>query len=438
MKELARIISKKTGKTISDSESFLAALQDVIEGALLQNENVKVGGLGTFKLVWNKPRKSVDVTTGEEIEIQGHTKLSFTPESSLKDFVNKPFSHLETVALANANEAEIESSAPEEPLSKLIEQAVELSSLLKDINTTDEPQMSIENDVQSEQEVVDEDHSVAEQNQYSQEETIIEEDQNNIESKSVSPEMQEETAVVEDKPNVEAEMIEQTQEKTSSTNIYGTSSLYAEEDVPVKKSRKALWVSLLIIFILSILSFGVYYCYHLDYFNQSNEEVSNKETVVSVEPIQEERPTEMVESEEEEIELTDDVVAEPSQSSQPTQEVIDSAQVVIDINAIRAQHNSSFGNAVFDEERIYTEFIDEVKLTNGNRLAAIARKYLGHASFWVYVYEANMDRISNPNNIKIGTMIKVPKLKQQLIDSRDEMCVKYAKELHEFYVNKRK
>lgn len=44
-------------------------------------------------------RESVNVNTGERIEIQGHTKISFTPDSSMKDLINKPFAHFETVIL---------------------------------------------------------------------------------------------------------------------------------------------------------------------------------------------------------------------------------------------------------------------------------------------------------------------------------------------------
>ena len=44
-------------------------------------------------------RESVNVNTGERFEIQGHTKVSFTPEPALKDLINKPFSHFETVVL---------------------------------------------------------------------------------------------------------------------------------------------------------------------------------------------------------------------------------------------------------------------------------------------------------------------------------------------------
>ena len=44
-------------------------------------------------------RESINVNTGERIVISGHTKLSFTPDSALKDAVNRPFADFETTLL---------------------------------------------------------------------------------------------------------------------------------------------------------------------------------------------------------------------------------------------------------------------------------------------------------------------------------------------------
>lgn len=64
-----------------------------------KDKYVKIKGLGAFKLIDVESRESVNVNTGERFEIQGHTKVSFTPEPALKDIINKPFAHFETVVL---------------------------------------------------------------------------------------------------------------------------------------------------------------------------------------------------------------------------------------------------------------------------------------------------------------------------------------------------
>ena len=58
-----------------------------------------------------------------------------------------------------------------------------------------------------------------------------------------------------------------------------------------------------------------------------------------------------------------------------------------------------------EEELLLTE-----EITEGSRLAWIAKKHYGNKVYWPYLYEANKDRITNPSKIAIGTPIRVPKL----------------------------
>lgn len=88
-----------------DAEEFLRAFFKVSEEALFEGEIVKVPKLGSFKLIMVDARKSVNVATGEEIEIKEHYKLSFTPDSELKELVNKPYAHLDPVELDTAIQA---------------------------------------------------------------------------------------------------------------------------------------------------------------------------------------------------------------------------------------------------------------------------------------------------------------------------------------------
>jgi hypothetical protein len=69
----------------------------VIQEYLEKDGVVKVKGLGTFKLIWNEPRKSVDVSTGNTIVLPGHYKVTFMPDNEVKEKINAPYAHLETV-----------------------------------------------------------------------------------------------------------------------------------------------------------------------------------------------------------------------------------------------------------------------------------------------------------------------------------------------------
>ena len=95
--DIAKIVAKKRKITDKSAESFLVDMFDVIHEGLHADKQVKVKGLGTFKITAVKSRESVNVNTGERVVIEGHSKVSFTPETSMKERVNKPFAQFETV-----------------------------------------------------------------------------------------------------------------------------------------------------------------------------------------------------------------------------------------------------------------------------------------------------------------------------------------------------
>lgn len=98
-KELAAALANKHGLTKPEAETFISAMFDVLSEALQSDKQVKVKGLGTFKVIGVASRKSIDVNTGEPIIIDGRDKITFVPEASLRDEVNRPFAQFETVVL---------------------------------------------------------------------------------------------------------------------------------------------------------------------------------------------------------------------------------------------------------------------------------------------------------------------------------------------------
>ena len=99
IQELATILVNKGGLSNDEAVSFVNAFFDLIQEGMNIDEIVKVKGLGTFKLVNVEARESVNVNTGERVLIDSHAKISFTPDTTMKDIVNKPFSSFETVVL---------------------------------------------------------------------------------------------------------------------------------------------------------------------------------------------------------------------------------------------------------------------------------------------------------------------------------------------------
>jgi len=96
---IADTVAKKHKITVKDAEKFVSAMFDVMNEGLKTDKLVKVKGLGTFKVQAVKPRESVNVNTGERVLIEGHDKVSFTPDATMKELVNKPFAQFETIVL---------------------------------------------------------------------------------------------------------------------------------------------------------------------------------------------------------------------------------------------------------------------------------------------------------------------------------------------------
>ncbi len=99
LSDFANLLSQREGVGRREAELFVRAFFDLIENGLEQDKLVKIKGLGTFKLVSVSDRESVNISTGERFQISGHTKVTFTPDNSMKELVNRPFAHFEAIDL---------------------------------------------------------------------------------------------------------------------------------------------------------------------------------------------------------------------------------------------------------------------------------------------------------------------------------------------------
>jgi nucleoid DNA-binding protein len=99
IEDLAAVLTEKNGLPKADAQRFVTAIFDVIQDGLDRDKQVKLKGLGTFKVVDVEARESVNVNTGERVVIDSHSKISFTPDATMRELVNKPFSGFETTVL---------------------------------------------------------------------------------------------------------------------------------------------------------------------------------------------------------------------------------------------------------------------------------------------------------------------------------------------------
>ncbi len=174
LKSLVDVFASKAKITKKEANAFVKAFQNIFIDALSKDKVLKITGLGSFKVTLVNERSSIDVNTGKPIKINSHYKIVFTPDSELKNIVNSPFAHLDTIIiddvvdmsdgevnvdtlsqdLKNLSANHTVSSVPpvdevktdvqliktdneadkvESPLEKLAEQALEIKSLLADI-----------------------------------------------------------------------------------------------------------------------------------------------------------------------------------------------------------------------------------------------------------------------------------------------------------------
>ena len=98
--DFAEELSKRYEIKPEEASDFIGLMFEVLMNELdAPDKQVKIKGLGTFKVTSVGARASVDVNTGERIILEGRNKISFTPEVLLRDRVNRPFVQFETVVL---------------------------------------------------------------------------------------------------------------------------------------------------------------------------------------------------------------------------------------------------------------------------------------------------------------------------------------------------
>lgn len=362
----------RAGVSEKTAGAFLNGLVNQLINGLKSDKQVKINGLGTFKLQAVAPRKSVNVSTGEEIIIEGYNKIVFSPEAGLKELVeSRQPSDVSLQPLVFSDQPN-EGDFPIDPIKKLGEQADEIVGLLAEIESIEEPKEEPKEVVEEPKEVVPEEEP----------KVVIPEEPE--EPKVVIPEVPEMPKEPEVVIPEEPEIIVQRPKK------------------PEKKKYHFFRDVLICVLILLLLLAG-------GYFFLRSQLSGILESLLKPEQEQ----TEQVESPQ--IENPAPTLAEgegeeesPSQLDLIPEGDIPQAQILDEFNAISAGEE-------FEEP--YSDLITTEPMHEGSRLTWMAKRFYGDKRFWPYLYDANRDRISNPSNIEIGTPIRVPRLTQAQLDT---------------------
>ena len=385
--ELRRALAQRANISEKDANTFLTAFNAQLLEALKTEKQVKINGLGTFKLQAVAPRKSVDVTTGNEITIEGYNKVSFVPEAGVKELVEK-------VEAGEAVEAL-------DPIQKLGAQADEIVDILGDLGElpkeekAEEPveeaapveEPKAEEPVEETapvEEPKEEEPVIAEvpAEEPKEEEPVVEEpkEEEPIEETAPVEEPKAEEPVIAEvpaeEPKEEEPVVEEQKEEVEPLIV---------SEKPAKKKNyflRALLISFIILLILCVVGYFFLRKQVCEWFDILKEKVEKIELFNKCSA-----PSEEVEVAAAEDELVLEVPEE-------------AAEQVAESEAPKAEV----------QKAKYEELLLTEEITEGSRLAWISRKYYGHPDYWPYLYDANRDRIDDPSNVPVGTQIRVPKL----------------------------
>ena len=185
LQDIIESLIQKHSMERKDAEAFVKGMFDLIEDTLSTEKLVKIKGLGTFKLIDVDSRESINVNSGERFRIEGHSKISFIPDSALKNIINKPFSHFETVILNDGTSLEDTDVILENP-----------SNILSDESSEDLQEESLDTDNFVDESEVDEENVNAEENIETESEISEEITAENIDNNEVKIEAEEDISPI--------------------------------------------------------------------------------------------------------------------------------------------------------------------------------------------------------------------------------------------------
>ena len=424
IKELATILAKKRKLDNEAALAFVNHFFDVLSDSLRDEKMVKIKGLGTFKVVPVSARKSVDVNTGESIEISGRDKISFTPDTTLRDLVNRPFAQFETVVVndgvdftaideaAHVSQGETDVDEPEvesrsvEPLSVESRSQVKPDDVEPDVlEESQNPQVeemvedteNMVEEVGEEREVIADSQENAPASQ-SEEKEDVAEDIVTISEPEVVPAVEETehapmpVAVVDDSAKILSEVLRKQNEQLSEANDLLRDQLE-------RSHRLMRLVGIAVVVVLLLVIGGGYYMFtNFNSFVRLPNIAMTNQTPVAVKPQPAVKDTVHVKQIEQQTatEKQKNDTVKSSSTVSPAEKPKDEQQSMTEYN---------------DDARVRTGAYNiigvktTVKVRAGQTLASISKYYLGPGM------ECYVEAINGIREVKEGQMIKIPELK---------------------------
>ena len=385
--ELAELLSVATNTSKRMSELALREMFAVISGKLLEGESVKIDGLGVFKVTEVNSRRSVNVNTGEAIEIPGHSKITFVADRRLAEAVNAPFASFESVVLDDDVTADmltaIDNAEPAEPAAEPAAEPSEFS----------EPSELSEPSEPSEFSEPAEPSEPSELSEPSEPATEPAAEPSELSEFSEPSELSEPAA--EEPAEPAAEPVEEEDAQGGAIHVSQSDDDYYYDD----DDDESWWQRHRTLkgFLMGVVAGAALYAaadFAIKYY-EDNRKVVSAET----------------------IEATDGEVV--AADTLPSDTLSDKASPK---DSLKPTASTPLESAKSTAVKQVTDTV-----TGSYFLTRMARRHYGNGHFWVYIYEENKGKISNPNNVRPGTVVVIPDAKKYGIDKDNPQSVEAAK-----------
>jgi nucleoid DNA-binding protein/outer membrane biosynthesis protein TonB len=439
--DLRKSIAQMAGIGEQVTGLFMDALIDAIIEGLQKDGQVKIKGIGTFALKPMAARKSVNIATGEEFVIPGYNKLTFTPEATLKENVEK---RIETPASSVLVE-----ELTKDPLKKLGEQANEIVDILADLGqapiAAGVGAVLASTDVAAEEAISNVEEKTVETMPENQEEESTE-DSNVVETEETAEQVTEETTEPVSSDIAEAEeeeeeitdnimeeieeVIEETTPETAAEPteaIAQTTEEEVEEETKKKKrgiGKKIFWWTF---YLLLLGSMGWGYMRYKNVILEYKDFLFNSTDTTTTPP--EEKPAAIVIVEKE----VKGVYGSEIRIDTIINNVVDTTTNMVNNDTVTTTDVNADKVSLADQPRTYTKFLCTERVAKDSRLALISKRHYGHIDLWVFIYEANRDQIKTPSSIEIGQELRIPDLDDKYRNLEDPELRKLVDKLIKEY-----
>ena len=371
--DLVGLLSSKMNITKKEAETFLKEFLTVSTEVITSGEELRINGLGLFKPIWVEARGSINIQTGEPVEIPGHYKLSFIPDKVLREAVNAPFSSFSVEVLND--------HVPIEDMTAVPSQDIDENN---DICNTENVELQDSKEIREKEE---EDEPIEPAHEYIQED------------KSADEESSESTVSSQEIEKFQEEIIQ----PESETKVEEKEEDCYEDYLRKSASRKSFWWGVLSAFgiIIICLAGGIFFM-----GNDSPYVVKIGEYTLSL--------------------------GKQSIDSRPMNNNPESVVLPENKDTLsEMEKDSVLKDSVISASPLAAPEVKPVieTIRSGVFLTTLARKYFGHKAFWVYIYEENKDVIKNPNQVPIGTRLTIPSASKYDIDANNRTSVEKAKAL---------